>query len=69
MSYVWHDSYQDGVEKEINTSKYSSINEVLEESFKKFENKDSFHCMGKGFTYGELDILSLKFASYLQNTL
>jgi long-chain acyl-CoA synthetase len=69
MSKPWVKNYESGVPEEINIEAYSSINEVIEESFKKFANNDSFYCMGKGFTYGELDILSKKFASYLQNDL
>ncbi|MCP4914339.1 MAG: AMP-binding protein [Oligoflexia bacterium] len=69
MSHIWHESYQSGIPKDIDPNTYSSILEVLDESFTKFKDKDSFHCMGKDFTYGELDILSKKFASYLQNDL
>lgn len=69
MSHIWQESYQSGIPSEIDPNSYSSILEVLDESFTKFKEKDSFHCMGKGFTYGELDILSRKFASYLQNDL
>lgn len=69
MTYAWYQSYESGVPHEIDVNQYSSILAVLEESFQKFRDNESFYCMGKSFTYGEIDILSRKFASYLQNTL
>ena len=69
MDRVWTSAYEKGVPTEINPKEYSSINEVLEGSFKKFSEKESFYCMGKSFTWGEIDLLSQKFASYLQNDL
>lgn len=69
MEMPWLNHYQEGVAKEINPDAYSSIPELLEESFEKFASKDAFHCMGKTLTYGDMDFLSRKFASYLQNNL
>ncbi|RZF21877.1 MULTISPECIES: long-chain-fatty-acid--CoA ligase [Halobacteriovorax] len=69
MTKPWLKHYQDGVAEEINPESYASIPSLLEESFKKFASKPSFHCMGKTLTYGEIDHLSKKFASYLQNDL
>ncbi len=69
MSKVWTSSYEQGVPAEVDTRQFSSLIEVLEGSFQKYADKESFYCMGKCFTYGELDLLSKKFASYLQNDL
>ncbi|MBC96998.1 MAG: long-chain-fatty-acid--CoA ligase [Halobacteriovoraceae bacterium] len=69
MERVWHKHYEKGVPTEIDAKKYASINEVTEQAFKKFADKESFYCMGKCFTWGEMDILTKKFASYLQNDL
>lgn len=69
MEKPWFQHYQSGVPKEINEKEYDSIMHVLESGFEKFADKDSFHCMGKTFSYTEIDILSRKFASYLQNDL
>ncbi|WP_419168828.1 long-chain-fatty-acid--CoA ligase [Halobacteriovorax sp.] len=69
MTKPWLKHYQDGVAEEINPESYASIPSLLEESFEKFASKPSFHCMGKTLTYGEIDHLSKKFASYLQNDL
>lgn len=69
MSKVWTAAYEKGVPTEIDPRQYSSLIEVLEESFGKYSENESFYCMGKCFSYGELDLLSKKFASYLQNDL
>lgn len=69
MTKPWLKHYQDGVAEEINPESYASIPSLLEESFEKFASRPSFHCMGKTLTYGEIDHLSKKFASYLQNDL
>lgn len=69
MTKIWHKAYDPGVPHEINPAEYSSINEVLEISFTKYKNNPAFHNMGTTLTYGEIDLLSRKFASYLQNDL
>ncbi|MFG1481287.1 long-chain-fatty-acid--CoA ligase [Halobacteriovorax sp. HFRX-2_2] len=69
MTKPWLKHYQNGVAEEINPELYPSIPALLDESFAKFADKPSFHCMGKTLTYKEIDHLSKKFASYLQNDL
>lgn len=69
MEKPWLKNYQSGVPHEINPEIYGSIPELLEESFSKFGTKGAFHNMGKTLTYSDMDLLSKKFASYLQNTL
>lgn len=69
MEKVWQSSYEQGVPKEINADEYKNLPEVLKKSFETYPDHAAFHCMGKTFTYSELEILSRKFASYLQNNL
>ena len=71
MEHVWLKNYQPGVPASIEDQmeKYHSIAQVLEESFNNFPSNNAFHCMGKSITYSEVDQLSRKFASYLQNDL
>jgi long-chain acyl-CoA synthetase len=69
MTKIWHKGYDAGVPFEININEYSSINDMLEVGFTKFKNNPAFHNMGTTFSYGEVDHLSRKFASYLQNDL
>lgn len=69
MEKPWLNEYEAGVPHEINPETYNSIPELLEESFEKFAQNPAFHCMGKTLNYSEMDYLSRKFASYLQNNL
>ena len=69
MNYPWFSSYQEGVPHEIDPNDFKSITEILEQSWRDYESQKSFTCMGKSYTYGEIDYLSKKFASYLQNEL
>ncbi len=69
MTKIWHKSYDAGVPTEINVNQYTSINEVVEISLKKYRDRPAWHCMGTTLNYSEVDRLSLKFASYLQNEL
>lgn len=69
MTKIWHKAYDQGVPAEINPNEYSSINEMLEMGFSKYKNLPAFHNMGTTLTYADIDRLSKKFASYLQNTL
>lgn len=69
MTKLWHKAYDQGVPHEINPEEYSSINDMLEIGFKKFASNPAFHNMGTTLSYEEIDILSRKFASYLQNDL
>ncbi len=71
MEKNWTKHYQPGVPLTIEDQmeKYNSISDILEESFKKYPNNKAFTCMGKDLTYGEVDLLSKKFASYLLHNL
>jgi len=69
MKKAWHSKYQQGVPSSIDEKEYDNIPHVLEQSFEKYASNPAFHCMGKTFDFSEMDYLSKKFASYLQNTL
>ena len=69
MTKIWHKQYDPGVPLEINPNEFSSINDLLESGFRKFSGRPAFHNMGTTLTYSEIDQLSQKFASYLQNDL
>ncbi len=69
MNKIWHKSYDQGVPAEIDINEYSSVKAIFEQGFKKFSDKPAFHNMGTTLSYAEIDILSRKFASYLQNHL
>jgi long-chain acyl-CoA synthetase len=69
MTKIWQRAYDAGVPYEINPNEYASINDMLELGFQKFKTLPAFHNMGTTLTYEEIDNLSQKFASYLQNDL
>jgi long-chain acyl-CoA synthetase len=69
MEKIWLKNYQEGVPENIDPSTYQNIPEVLDNAFKTFGDAPSFHCMGKTLSYKEIDLLSLKFAAYLQKDL
>lgn len=66
MDKFWLKSYPQGVPAEIDVSQYKSLVQLLEESFKKYADRNAYVCMDKFLTYGELDILSKKIGAWLQ---
>jgi len=69
MKKVWLDEYDKGVPESINPDEYSSIADILEQTFDKYADRPSYSNFGTTLTYRELEVASLKFASYLQNEL
>jgi long-chain acyl-CoA synthetase len=67
MEKIWLKSYPPGVPAEIDASRYASLAELLEESFREFGAKPAFACMGQQITYGELDALSRKLGAWFQS--
>lgn len=66
MEKLWFKNYQKGVPHEIDHNEFQNLMEILERSFKEYPTNPSFMNMGTTISYGQLDILSKKFASYLQ---
>lgn len=64
---IWLNSYPPGVPADIDTSQYTSLVELMEESFRKNAHQVAYSFMGKEITYAETDRLSLVFAAYLQS--
>ncbi|WP_374339600.1 long-chain-fatty-acid--CoA ligase [Leeia sp.] len=69
MEKVWLQHYPAGIPAEIDMSEFSSLADLFEQSVKKYSSRPAFHNMGKSLSYAELDELSARFASYLQNGL
>ncbi len=63
---IWLKSYPEGVPADIDPGQYSSIVEMMEESFKKFAGLKAYSFLGKDQTYGQVDSLSQAFGAYLQ---
>jgi long-chain acyl-CoA synthetase len=66
MNKPWFKNYDTGVPHQIDINEYVSINAILENGFQRYVDLPSFHNMGTTFTYGQIDVMSRKFASYLQ---
>ena len=69
MEKLWLNSYEQGVNAEIDLTQYSSISDVFRQSVEKFAHQPAFQNMGKTLTYAEVGKLAENFASYLQNVL
>ena len=67
MDKIWLKSYPEGVPAEIDYTQYRSINQLFDESFRKFADRNAYVCMDKFLTYGELDQLSQRFGAWLQS--
>jgi long-chain acyl-CoA synthetase len=67
MERIWLKQYPAGVPADIDLTQYSSLVELLEESFAKFRDRKAFICMDKSISYRELDEMSTALAAYLQS--
>jgi long-chain acyl-CoA synthetase len=67
MERIWLKQYPAGVPADIDVTQYSSLVELLEESFAKFRERKAFICMDKSISYRDLDEMSLALGAYLQN--
>ena len=66
--FAWTKRYPKGIPAKIEELKHNSLVEMFEECFEKYPDQDAFENMGKSLTYKEVDVLSVNFASYLQNS-
>jgi long-chain acyl-CoA synthetase len=66
MNRPWLSAYPEGVPADIDTSAYTSLVELMQDSFKRFGDLPAFNFMGRTMSYAELDRLSQVFAAYLQ---
>src|SRR4029078_8527369 len=67
MERIWLKQYPAGVPADIDVTQYSSLVELLEESFAKFSDRKAFICMDKSISYRDLDEMSAAFGAYLQS--
>jgi long-chain acyl-CoA synthetase len=67
MERIWLKQYPAGVPADIDVTQYSSLVELLEESFAKFGDRKAFICMDKSISYRDLDEMSLALGAYLQS--
>jgi long-chain acyl-CoA synthetase len=62
----WLQSYPAGVPAEIDCSVYGSLVELLEESFRKYAQRDAAACMDRRLRFGEIDQMSQALGAWLQ---
>src|ERR1700719_4495123 len=67
MERIWLKQYPASVPADIDVTQYTSLVELLEESFAKFSDRKAFICMDKSITYRDLDELSAALAAWLQS--
>src|ERR1700709_640474 len=67
MERIWLKQYPAGVPADIDMTRYTSLVELLEESFAKFGDRKAFICMDKSISYRDLGEMSLALAAYLQS--
>jgi len=67
MERIWLKQYPAGVPADIDVTQYSSLVELLEESFAKFSGRKAFICMDKSISYRDLDEMSVALAAFLQS--
>jgi long-chain acyl-CoA synthetase len=64
---IWLNSYPPGVPADLPPAPYASLVELINESFRDYADRTAYSFMGKDFSYGDTDRLSLSFAAYLQS--
>src|SRR5260370_35131578 len=67
MERIWLKQYPAGVPADIDKSQYTSLVELLEESFAKFADRKAFICMDKSISYRDPAEIRLALAAYLQS--
>ncbi|NMQ29943.1 long-chain-fatty-acid--CoA ligase [Candidatus Accumulibacter phosphatis] len=63
---VWLDSYPANIPAEIDSSPFSSLPELIDNTVRKFADKPAFSNLGQTLSFGEVDRLSRDFAAFLQ---
>ena len=66
MDRHWLKSYPEGVPHDIHPEQFTSLNQLLEESFKTHADKPFSVCMDRWMSYRELDQLSAALGAWLQ---
>ena len=66
MEKSWLESYPEGVPHDIDPGQYQSLNQLLEESFRKNAHRPFSVCMERWMSYQQLDELSAALGAWLQ---
>lgn len=63
----WLQQYPKGVPVNIDADAYPRLIDMIDETLKKYADREAFVFMGKSITFGEVDQLSTRFGAYLQS--
>ena len=66
---IWLDSYPANMPEHINADRYDSLAEFIAEQCEKYSDSVAFENFDSQITYREFDLLSQRFAAYLQTKL
>lgn len=69
MEKIWLKSYPEGMPEEVPTPPWRSLQDLIEHSFAAYPDNAAFTNMGKTLSYSDLNHLSMRFASFLQQEL
>ena len=67
MEKIWLEHYPAGVPHDIHPEQYSSLTQLMEQSFKTHSESPFSVCMDRWMSYGELDTLSAALGSWFQS--
>ena len=67
MDKFWLKEYQPGVPAEIDYTQYRSLVHMMEESFRKYADRNAYVCMDKFLTFGQMDQMSQQLGAWLQS--
>jgi long-chain acyl-CoA synthetase len=63
----WLKAYPEGVPADIDTTEYTSLVALMQDSFAQYADRVAYSFLGKDVTFGETDKLSQALAAYLQS--
>jgi long-chain acyl-CoA synthetase len=67
MNKPWIKSYPQGVAAEINVAPFASLTHMLDDALQRHAARPAITSMGRSTSYAELDLLSRRFAAWLQS--
>ena len=66
MERFWLKHYPPGVPADVDVTQYSSLNQLMEEAFRKYAQRSAYVFMDRFLTFAELDRYSEAFGAWLQ---
>ena len=67
MKRVWLESYPEGVPHDIDPDAFPSVWAMVENAIDRYRERPAFTNMGANLRFGDLDVMSGRFASWLQH--